>query len=1743
MGSKGYSPGPYEKEALNIMGFKLTAASVILLLIGISFATQIADVPAENPYGYLTWNTQEIEKPFSLTVLDSQVGPTWIYFKLNASVDKDACAEKPKAEKVQIDDSAKSAFSKLTSLKIGGTTVISDSNKTKDAKDKPVPWTYSIPDLSKMDCGSSQIVEANLTRDQSIPIEQVQFTVKWGTNSTTIVASGAVANLGARVLVRDSNGYLYSLYTETTNASHIRLYVAKSTTDGATWNSTYNEPCNTITNDTSMKGAIAIDSADSIHIVCQGTDGVTQKVRYSQIASNGTIVYDDTLIDSVADTAAAGRPSIDVATNGSIGIAWRAKTLLLSWSESANAGSSWSAAARIDNGTWVDISNPVVVHASNSTWYVFAEYGGTGASGIGQIKKQNATTWVQTTVATDNASFFPSVIGLDASGEIDVAYQSKFDGGTNSSIRTVHYNGAAWGAAVTVGAANAAATQNNLYPSITSSTGDNDGTLYVQWAFVNSTNIYTVYKTSTDDGATWSARSIYATGTASVSQFRWQRESNPQPAALDLVLSATTYDRLGTFMLQTNNGTESGTAVQRNITGIVVYSAGHLYLGGESTCNITSLNASRLLDAGTLVVRNSSGTSQAIASNGTTWVAFLCNQGENNYSVEYQLSYYGSPTQAANATVPNPVLFTAPVNASLNATTCNYTLMYSDRVLGADTLWITNRTGGNVTIASNGTTWASFLCNGTGGNYTVNFKMPAPNYNCAGETQDNAYTSTFVLQYLKTDCYLMNPSSITYANVSMTGLSCMEPGATSCNLTTLGPVASMAAGANSTNQTQGIWGDWITTALPGWSCADVSPSLRRCNETINVSWIPDPNLSTYYDSFDFSPCPAGMICTFTDTTVLPGDATTPLTESIYNVSTGVVDACGTYPANNTAYTLSQNISTSSGNCLVFNGNNITFDGLWNTITVSGTGAYAIESNGTNQTLANANVVCSNASSTTSVGLYMPESMANSTSKFMHIQGCAYGVLTNNVSGKSGNKLIALDIQSPNIMHIQVGANYNASINFTNTNTRGGAGALGYIIGIGATGMVDGKYNWWVNCTGHCAWYDQIPSAGFGGAVIPGYATNETPIGDSYTTTTNPNTNYGTASEAPLTMDGKYMFWLFRNATLPPGRAIQTYGGEILSIYRKAQSAKTYYQYFVNASWEELAITNNNMPNSTMLFPADSAFAALSASPILLTFSTAVNVSNFAVWGGANIALNTSTVDAGSTHYAAYLRESASYHPYLQTYWGYMCGNEDEWETINTTFSKKKTLSTAITFGDYCSVTIPNGATPNIKYLINGSVATTTYYLAPYDNTNQWVTWDCDANTFYSIEANSTYFYITAANATGCSTGYSPVATYTAKDETTDTDTTVNATVYINSNISIMTQAINNTHNFTVCYLSSAGSMGGNITVVYQNTTSTIRSKTVSMTDASTLSVTLYTLALTSAAYYTFYVINEFSMPIPGATIIAYRYIGGAWVQADMGITDFAGYTAISLQPWYPYLLTVTAPGYLGLNMSFTPTTVTSITIRLSMTSNSTLIIPGYETMWNDTAYTITPGWYYLNGTTNITYALVNNGSSSEIAYYGWNVTRNYNGTTTTICSNNVTTASSGGTLVCTVNLTGFYKVDYWFHHTGYPEFRPLNRQYYLGSNNSGLGVVGQILGGPGFMSPWAYFFVAVMFSLLAAGFASRYTATGAGILGLVILAGFTVLNPMPTLVTVGSIGIQIWMATIITAVGVFAAFVIRSGSV
>ena len=303
----------------------------------------------------------------------------------------------------------------------------------------------------------------------------------------------------------------------------------------------------------------------------------------------------------------------------------------------------------------------------------------------------------------------------------------------------------------------------------------------------------------------------------------------------------------------------------------------------------------------------------------------------------------------------------------------------------------------------------------------------------------------------------------------------------------------------------------------------------------------------------------------------------------------------------------------------------------------------------------------------------------------------------------------------------------------------------------------------------------------------------------------------------------------------------------------------------------------------------------------------------------------------------------------------------------------------------------------------------------------------------------------------------------------------------------------------------------------------------------------YSLNETQGEYYTFTIKNQFNSPLEDVKVSAYRFsvVKNAFVVVEQGITDSTGAVTFFLEPFTPYRIVSEKDGYLVSTFDFVPTSTTEVEILLNQVETGIIADPSYESIWADVAYNFTPGGGFYNESVQFNFSCYS--TDAAIEYYGVNVWKTTNGSTSLYYTNNITSQPSGGLIQVmlnkTENRTVRYVVDFWFKRQNYSSFEPVIPPTITIGEKKGLALVSRLFSGGNLMSPFFFYLIAIVIAMLVGGFVSQYTVEGAGLSSLAVLWIFTLF--WLDAVIVAEPEITSLMATSLATLMVGAAMIIK----
>jgi hypothetical protein len=428
-----------------------------------------------------------------------------------------------------------------------------------------------------------------------------------------------------------------------------------------------------------------------------------------------------------------------------------------------------------------------------------------------------------------------------------------------------------------------------------------------------------------------------------------------------------------------------------------------------------------------------------------------------------------------------------------------------------------------------------------------------------------------------------------------------------------------------------------------------------------------------------------------------------------------------------------------------------------------------------------------------------------------------------------------------------------------------------------------------------------------------------------------------------------------------------------------------------------------------------------------------------------------------------------------------------------------------------NLTVPQncwGSTLQFKVTRPTSTATAYYYCYNYVNYS-WtlVTSHTLTYTYRFYEENVTAFQnnsltrVMPFGLTNCSTGGEVMYNFEVRDEDTNALIVANYTqqFYLTYLGTTYGYAFTGTDDqWSICKFPA--SLVAEVNSNEQYVAPGYNTRTYHIIGGTTAGVTDYTRYLgLGTTDYTFRVKDQFGNLLSGVAIVIekYNFITMSWVTVGSAVTDITGTAVFYLTPLDNYRVTASKTGYTTNSFAFTPGAVYLIDIILTQGSGFLPSPDPGDYMWNDVTIGYSPTEGYYSTMQNLSFFVFSN--SSSIDYFGMVVIYYSNSTSLVVYNSTVTTAHGGGTFQYTTTANGTYRVQGWFKHYNYSLYTAPFNIYYINTNVTGLAKVKEIFETEEPLSGWAFYALLLVIAMVGAGFISRYSMEGAGVVALAIL--------------------------------------------
>lgn len=248
---------------------------------------------------------------------------------------------------------------------------------------------------------------------------------------------------------------------------------------------------------------------------------------------------------------------------------------------------------------------------------------------------------------------------------------------------------------------------------------------------------------------------------------------------------------------------------------------------------------------------------------------------------------------------------------------------------------------------------------------------------------------------------------------------------------------------------------------------------------------------------------------------------------------------------------------------------------------------------------------------------------------------------------------------------------------------------------------------------------------------------------------------------------------------------------------------------------------------------------------------------------------------------------------------------------------------------------------------------------------------------------------------------------------------------------------------TIYDCAQATNVSGIDTITIQDAIGSYVARTYSGTTGnnSAINISAYLLANSLGQLVRFSVRAYNDNPIAGATVSAYKLIGGTYAPVAIVQADSSGTSSIYLSQTQTYTIAASAPGYSSTNVSLVPS---STDYRIYLTSNAT---SGVTLPFTNVSISFNPTSRVLNISNQEYVALVYSDSDSLTRYFGLEVYWN----NTQVFFANWTNQTGGGTINATLNTTKYQGAYYitvvgFFKKDGFSEIN-YSQTYSIGNPN------------------------------------------------------------------------------------------------
>ena len=279
------------------------------------------------------------------------------------------------------------------------------------------------------------------------------------------------------------------------------------------------------------------------------------------------------------------------------------------------------------------------------------------------------------------------------------------------------------------------------------------------------------------------------------------------------------------------------------------------------------------------------------------------------------------------------------------------------------------------------------------------------------------------------------------------------------------------------------------------------------------------------------------------------------------------------------------------------------------------------------------------------------------------------------------------------------------------------------------------------------------------------------------------------------------------------------------------------------------------------------------------------------------------------------------------------------------------------------------------------------------------------------------------------------------------------------------------------------------------------------------------------------VLNTLTGFIEGATVSVMKLYGNTFMPVDQRVTAIDGRGTFFVNPTSVYLLKAEHPDYQTAQRDWQPSTDTSISLTSGATSKN------FTGLYDDITLELIPEQTVLPPGSSQDFNWTVSAFRGDLEFYGMNITK-YDGSHVDTTS----TSPTGGIITTTLTMLPNNTIVYVFFKKINYTLWSGNRTYYVynisSANTTIVTIMTNLSNSASGLDNTARAIIAIFITMIIMAGAAKFTYTGAGFVGLIVMGIFIYSNWFVIMINGTN---QAWGVFTLMAIGVFGLMYLRSG--